>query len=302
MKSAALVQIARINRIVARHWPIVLGREYAFRALNRIAARPGVRVEAVADWGGRFHCDLRDFVPSRVFYFGYWEPNLTGLLMRRLTKGDVFVDVGANIGYFSVLASRLVGDTGRVVSFEASPTIYRRLMDDLSLNATTNVRAVNVAVSDLEGTLPIYAGPEENSGATSVHEQRGGRYEADVRAAPLADLLEPSERSRVKLMKIDVEGAELPILLDLLANIDAYPPSMDIVVEVAPAAMREAGTSLTEVIDGFKAKGYNWYVLENRHDPKAYFDTTARPPKRGVEIPTRMTDMVFSREASEALV
>lgn len=300
--TALYAQIAKMNRVVVKYWPVALGGEYAFRALSKVAAKPGVRLEAVAAWGGRFNCELHDFVPSRVFYFGYWEPNLTGLLMRRLVEGDVFIDVGANIGYFTVLASKLVGSTGSVVAVEASPSIYRRLQDDIALNSAVNVRAINVAVSDREGTVSIYAGPDENRGATSLKQQRGGSYEADVRAAPLLDLIEPSELARARMMKIDVEGVELPILMDLLANIDRYPARMDIVVEVSPDAMREAGSSLATVIEQFQAHGYNWYVLENRHDPRAYFDTTPRAPKRGTTIPTRMTDIVFSRESGEVLI
>lgn len=302
MTRALPVQIAKANRLVVKYWPRALGRELAFRALSRLSAQDGVRLDAVATWGGRFHCDLHDFVSSRIYYFGVWEPNLTGLLMRRLAKGDVFVDVGANIGYFSVLASRLVGETGRVVAIEASPRIHAMLADDLTLNQAANVRALNVAVSDHDGTAAIYAGPEENRGATSLRAERGGHYEARVRTAPLTDLLEPAELARVRFIKIDVEGAELPVLLDLLAHLDVYPANMEIIVEVAPDEMRDAGVPLDTLIERFAAHGYNWYELENHHDVNAYFDPTPRPPVRGSAVPTRRADIVFSRESGDMLL
>lgn len=301
MTHALRRQAARLNRQVVRHWPAALGGVLAHRALHRYAARPGVRLDGAAAWGGRFRCDLHDFIASRIYYFGVWEPNLTALVARRLGAGDVFVDVGANMGYFSVLASRLVGEAGRVVAFEASPATYALLAEDLAMNGAANVRAVNVAVSDRPGTLALYAGPEDNRGATSVHAERGGRFEASVRAAPLLDLLEPGERARVRLIKIDVEGAELPILLDLLEHLGAYPERMEVVVEVAPDEMRAAGMPVEALVARFAAHGFHWYVLENPHDPRSYFGAVSRAPVRGTTPPTTRTDVVFSREDAPAL-
>lgn len=292
---------ARLNRGVVRAWPVALGGALAHRALHRVAARPGVRLDGETTWGGRFRCDLHDFIASRIFYFGVWEPNLTALLMRRLAPGDVFVDVGANMGYFTVLASRLVGDAGRVVAFEASPGTYAVLAEDVAMNRAGNVRAVNKAVSDRPGTLALYAGPADNRGATSLHAERGGRFEANVPAAPLLDLLQADERARVRLIKIDVEGAELPILLDLLEHLDAYSPRMELVVEVAPDEMRAAGVPVESLVERFAARGFHWYVLENHHDPRAYFDARPRPAVRGTTIPTSRTDVVFSREDAATL-
>ena len=287
--------------MVGRHWPSALGQTLAFRVLNKMAARPGVLLDAVAVWGGRFRCDLQDFVPSRIFYFGVWEPNLTAFIQRRLAKGDIFVDVGANIGYFTVLASTLVGDTGGVVALEASPSTYAKLRDNLTRNRATNVRPLHVAVADRHGTAPIFAGPPDNRGLTSLHADRGGRFEADVPTSPLLDLLTETERSRVRMIKIDVEGAELPILMDLLANVASYPERMEIIVEVSPDEMRDGGMPVEELFQRFAAYGFHWYEMENRHDLPAYFDPRPQAPRRGVTIPTQRTDVVFSRELGDTL-
>jgi hypothetical protein len=68
-------------------------------------------------------CDLDDVIQRYIFYFGVWEPMISHVTEQMLHKGDVYVDVGANIGYCSLLASNCVGGSGRVVSIEASPTI-----------------------------------------------------------------------------------------------------------------------------------------------------------------------------------
>lgn len=72
--------------------------------------------------------DTQDLIQRYLYLFGAWEPHLTGWLRRRLRPGDGFVDVGANIGVFSVLAARLVGESGRVVAIEASADVHRRLV------------------------------------------------------------------------------------------------------------------------------------------------------------------------------
>jgi FkbM family methyltransferase len=287
--------VARANRAVLRHWPRRYGRELAFRVLNRASARHGVLVDARTAWGGRFRCDLRDLVQSRVYYFGVWEPSLTALVEQRLQPGDVFVDVGANVGYFSLLAAQRVGPAGSVVSVEASPRVAELLRGNVALTGADNVRVLNVAAADRHGTVAVYAGPPGNVGTTSLLSDHGGRYETHVPAAPLTTLLEPAELERVRLLKIDVEGAELPILLDILANIHAFSPSMEIVAEISPDALRDAGTSFQAVAGRFAEHGFAWYVLQNDYGLGAYLDAAPRPPVRGTAPPTGQVDVLFSR-------
>ena len=71
------------------------------------------RFVARTTFGAAIAGNTKDLIQRHIFYFGVWEPNLTGFLTTRLNRGDVFVDVGANIGYFSLLASRLVGRRGK---------------------------------------------------------------------------------------------------------------------------------------------------------------------------------------------
>ncbi|NED81952.1 FkbM family methyltransferase, partial [Streptomyces sp. SID11233] len=118
--------------------------------------------------GTRFNVDTRDLIQRYIYMFGMWEPNLTKWLGSRLKPGDVFVDVGANIGYFSALGARLVGPGGAVVSVEASPTFAELLRANLRLNRGDNVRLVEQAVSDREETLTLVLASSANMGANSI--------------------------------------------------------------------------------------------------------------------------------------
>ena len=103
---------------------------------------------------GRIAGSTRDILQQYLYYFGAWEPQVSSFIRDRLKPGDSFIDVGANIGYFSLLASRLVGRGGPVVSVEASPSIHHDLAENIRRNGAA-IRAVNRAASDKAGVLKL---------------------------------------------------------------------------------------------------------------------------------------------------
>jgi tRNA/tmRNA/rRNA uracil-C5-methylase (TrmA/RlmC/RlmD family) len=109
-------------------------------------------------FGMRIAGDTRDIIQGFIYFFGMWEPSLTRWIQERLAPGDIFIDVGANIGYYSLLASKLVGHSGSVVAIEPSPKIFSALQHNLALNHIENVRVVNMAVSDRREALRLFRG------------------------------------------------------------------------------------------------------------------------------------------------
>src|ERR1700722_13409006 len=152
-------------------------------------------------------CNPSDLIQSYVFHFGVWEPEISHLVGQILRPGDVFVDIGANVGYDTLLGSSLVGPQGQVIAIEASPITFAKLKENIALNKSTNIRAVNVAVSDRVGRLDLFDVSERNSGAATTVAGRGSKVVASVEALPLTQILTPAEISSVRLIKIDVEGA-----------------------------------------------------------------------------------------------
>lgn len=293
--------VGSLRRLVVTRWPLPRGRDRASEALLRVLGRHARTMEARTAYGARMLCDLLDLVQSRIYNYGVWEPNLTAFIAGRLREGDVFVDVGANVGYFTLLASRLVGTDGKVIAVDASPSIFARLQEAIATNDARNVRAVNVAISDRHGVLPIYLGDDDNLGRTSVIANRGGAFEAEVQAAPLTDVIEPHELARVRIIKIDVEGAEGPVLAHLLRHVSDFPPELEIVVEVSPEAMAASGVPLDSILAEFGVLGYNWYELQNHYDASDYRARGACPPVRGTQVPTAQADIVLSRVDAPSL-
>ena len=246
-------------------------------------------------FGARIPCDIRDIIQRCIFYFGVWEPNVSRVIDRRLGKNDLFVDVGANIGYHTLLASKVVGAGGSVVAFDASPTVFCRLIANVESNHATNVRAVNVAISDHEGDVVVYSGPIHNTGRTTTLAASGLPEEATVRCAPLDVLLTPDERSRVKLLKIDIEGAEHSVMSRVLETLGEYSPNMELIVELSSVDGLE-WERRNETFETFLQKGFHAYMLDNPYDAGFYlYWRKLEPPQEIFKYPSAQADVFFTR-------
>lgn len=253
---------------------------------------------ARAYFGSIFVCCLDDMLQRYIFYFGVWEPMVSNVTEQLLRKGDVYVDIGANIGYHSLLASNCVGGSGRVVSIEASPTVYSLLSNNIAKNRASNIRLVNVAASDCRKTLDIFAGEGSNIGKTTTIEARGLRKECSVQALPIDEILSLDELNRVSLIKIDIEGAELPVLNHLIDNLSNYPDDISIIVE---ASIQDDPGEWARVFLRFQEAGFVAYEIENYY----LFDWYLRynnhsSVKLMKNLPNDQTDVLFTRTALPA--
>lgn len=116
----------RVLRAYIRHAPGHLGKPWLAGHLNTLLKEHPLTTTARTGSGMVFPVATSDVIQRYLYLFGVWEPHLTAFISGRLTPKDTFVDVGANIGYYSVLASRLVGPAGHVVAVEPSPTSIKR--------------------------------------------------------------------------------------------------------------------------------------------------------------------------------
>lgn len=295
-----------LARAYVRHAPGTLGKPALARSYlaPRWQERP-VRRTARARFGGTFLVNTEDLIQRNLFLFGVWEPHLTHWLRQRLKPGDDFVDVGANIGYFSVLGSSLVGPNGKVVAVEASPTSHRRLLEHGRMNGCANLRAVNAAASDKDGTLKLVQASTRNVGAASAVPYSGPAESVfEVDARPLTRLLSAEELEQARVIKIDVEGAEGAVVRGLRSAFDRLRPDVEVVVEVTPERMRALGDSAEELLTSFTDGGFHPYRVLNDYDPGSYPAAVRRPqpPKRWREFVTEEVDLVFSRIDAERLL
>jgi len=140
------------------------------------------------------------------YWLGSYEFDKQKLIAETVGKGAVFFDIGAHVGFYTLLASTLVGNTGKVYSFELLPRNLGFLKKHLKLNGVQNVTLFEAAVSDCPGESQFAEGPNRSMGKLSDH----GAIK--VQLVSLDDLLAAGKIVRPDYMKIDVEGAELSVL------------------------------------------------------------------------------------------
>jgi FkbM family methyltransferase len=203
-----------LQRVPTRRLRAVTYRSVTRPLVRRINAElvlrgvGGVRLAAdLADVGGR------GFASS-----GTWEWNVGTLIRRTLRAGDVFVDVGANTGYYTVLAAKVVGPTGHVYAIEPAPATAAALRRNVGLNGVADLVTVLEAAAGAEaGHATLYgrAAGHDMTSSLMRRPEDDGVTATDVAVLPIADVLKPSHRAAVRLVKLDVEGHEDTAILGL---------------------------------------------------------------------------------------
>ncbi|SRR5579875_623238 len=245
-------------------------------------------------FGAKVSCNIRDFIQRRIYFFNIYEPNLTYFFINTLRTGDLVVDVGANIGYFSLLASKLVGPSGKVISIEAAPQTFDLLRWNLERNACANVEALNVAATLNETTVEIVQRDVHNIGSNEIQISAGPKP-GGVAGRPVSAIM-GGEISRVRLIKIDIEGSEAPVLEDIIAHIAEFPQRLTIVVEITEnsakyvEAFRQAGFQIAGLPNNY-AIGYFLVRRYLRRSDEDTFSVTV--PKNNYSPKYR--DYVFTR-------
>lgn len=170
-------------------------------------------------------------------------------------EGEVVLDVGAHLGRYTLRASRLVGDKGKVIAVEAEPSNFEALLSNLKLNEVNNVVPLGLAAWDQETTLEIYI----QASSTSHSLVSSGAKSIKVKARPLDKVLEELGIEKIDWLKIDVEGAEVEVLRGLEKTI-SHNPNLKILVEVHSPEALEQCLSLLEK-PGYEIRGVQRHLF-----------------------------------------
>lgn len=189
----------------------------------------GGRVLIATNWGGRLFLPADDIslMPEMVAY-GVYDVPFTAFVRRHIRPGDTVIDVGANVGLFTVLLGYQVWEFGRVIAYEASPRLVELLRDNVTMNwLDDRIEVVPKAAAATSGSLPFLA-PRRLAGGGSLQpieaalqaDARTGTLERiDVETEPLD--VHAGRFERIDLIKIDVEGAEEQVFAGMTALLDS---------------------------------------------------------------------------------
>jgi FkbM family methyltransferase len=284
-------------RCYVRYAPTGAGKTVlAGRLLAGFRAFPETKVARTRS-SARFAVATDDVLQGYLYLFGVWEPNITQWVRRTLRPGDTFIDVGTNVGYFAVLASRLVARHGRVVAIEASPEFTDATRENLALNNCANVRLVNAAVSDRSCVVPFYQPSPYNRGnTTSVRTEPATRPRFTVSAAALPEILTEHELGRARLVKIDVEGSEYAVVRGLIPALSRMRSDAELIVEISPELLAAQGYTADGLVGLLAEHGFNAYRIANGYCVSDYLSRAEpSPPRRWGSPVTELSDFVFSR-------
>jgi FkbM family methyltransferase len=209
----------------------------------------------------RMNCDLRDHVQRRIFFFGLYEPAESYVVSKLLKPGMTFIDAGANVGQYTLLAARAVGPSGKVIAFEPVPSNYERVCRHVSENGLNNVSVKRNALwhESTPLSLGLHRTMSDNQGAFSVAE--GGSSSAFiVDAITLDDFVMEAGIARVDFIKMDIEGAELFALRGMLKTLDRDGPTL--LVEIRDDTFVRMGYDPMALwSEVFAPRGYSAWVI-----------------------------------------
>lgn len=182
-----------------------------------------------------------------------WDRGRAGGLRDELTPGDTVVDVGAHLGYFTLLARDTVGPGGTVFAFEPHPDSYARLTENLALNGFEDVVAEQLAVGHASGRLTLYEG-DKTIRATTVSALSNGEAVGNVEVVALDTYLQQAD-ARPDLVTINAEGAEDGVLAGLTDTLRSAAPT--VIAELHPAHLSALDRAPLDVIETLWAHNYS---------------------------------------------
>ena len=238
-----------------------------YRAI-KVVIKLKIKKEAVTiDYIGgiRMGFDLSNPV-IRDWYVGY-PVEETLFYRKELKPGDVFIDVGASIGFISAIVASCVGTTGEVHSFEPLPQYYAKLAELASNNPDYHIITNQCALGDTTGTITINVPEVARIGGSTV--VPGAMREESIRESikvpllRLDDYVKEKEMEKVSFVKIDVEGFEFPVLRGMELILKEYKPV--ILCEIIPRAYRllDPNSSVDDLFKYMAKFHYEWHMLQS---------------------------------------
>lgn len=185
-----------------------------------------------------------------------------GFLRRTIKRGQTVLDIGANVGLFTLLFARAVGSAGRVYAFEPGPLSFGLLKANIAINQYQHVIAENAAVLDCSGEVELFVSRsgESDNRVVGVAAEDNSRYKTIVRCLAIDDYL-PRDTS-IDFIKIDVQGAEFNVLKGMEKTIDSN-HELQIVLEYAPGSFELSDVDPKAYFAFMRGHGFSIYELPN---------------------------------------
>lgn len=213
------------------------------------------------DGGIKMFLTLKDNVQRHLFIYGYYEPAESGFWKNLVENKNTIFDIGANVGYFSLLASKKISQkNGKIFAFEPISHTFNRAKHNIELNKSNNIFLNKIALSDKEGTLEINVGNEYNWGMSSInkHDYLSGNIEI-VDTGTVDEFIRKKQITELDAIKIDIEGSEFLALKGMSNALSELRPT--ILIEVLEQNLNKTTATKEELFDYLWKKDYIAYRI-----------------------------------------
>lgn len=232
--------IQKLLRLYTFNTPIKKGRyRVAVSGMKLVKDLPNKITTGTFD-GRKISYNPREQVHQFLYFLGEYEPAPTSVIEKIIRPGDVCLDIGANIGWYTTLLAKLVGKEGMVHSFEPNPGVFKLLSENTELNEQNSItRLNNIALGEKVGEVELHVFPDLPDGHASISDfGRENTVTHRTKMVRLDEYLESNSVDNVAFVKVDIEGSELSMLKGATRLFEQeIPPiiEMEIVLETSRA-------------------------------------------------------------------
>ncbi|MEQ9454784.1 MAG: FkbM family methyltransferase [Phycisphaeraceae bacterium] len=222
-------------------------------------------------------------VTRSLMMTGLYDPTELSYLQQTLQPGMTFIDAGANLGLYSLVASRRVGPEGRVIAIEPSCREHDRLLRHIDINHANNIEALKLAVADDIDTIGLKVADDKHAGHNTLgsfayEATRLDRVEC-VRTTTIDQIVSQRSLSRVDLIKLDIEGAELAAIRGASETLQRFQP--ELLVEFNEKSLNAQGATAADLWSQIESHGYEIGSIDNT---RGAFTPTTLDNRPGISL------------------
>jgi len=263
LNTSTLTRIARLTRGPAQNIPFAT--RFLLWIVKLFSPRKSCSTSyrLVAEYDeGLINIDTSSFIEYEILFRGYYQPTLSELIKRSVRLGNVCLDVGANVGAYTLLMAFAAGKDGRIVALEPHPDIAARLRANIALNNLDNVDVIEAALSDEDGKATFYVHGNDafNRGGSGLTSSEVASKPIEVAAVTGASLEKTADIGRLDFIKIDVEGSEMMALRELSELIGRHRPYL--IFEHQKTLWYKSGSTIEEALELLSPNDYDLYTLQ----------------------------------------
>ena len=287
-----------VHRIV-KFLSCVSSSIYKFRFVQNLLLKNSSKEVVDVNQNFRLEVTTGDLISNYIYHFKIWEPSITRYIVESLKdlNGRSFVDIGANLGYFSILVSKM-NPKSMVYSYEPMPFLYDSLKRNIEINDLSNVMAIQSALSNKEGSVELFEGHPMNSGNCGVHKN----FESS-NGIQANSILLINEITKIKfpprIIKVDTEGSEDKIFSQLGELIEILPQDIEFLVEFNPELIGKEKAN--DILAQFLGFGFNAFEMKNSYDVDFYIKPHSISPLLFDRPIDKQIDLLFTNKTAKTL-